>query len=35
MELVHEAIYYLVDTDGKPTAVQVNWVLSANLPGPV
>ena len=25
MELVQEEIYYLVDTDGKPTAVQVNW----------
>ena len=25
MELVREAIYYLVDTDGRPTAVQVNW----------
>ena len=25
MELAQEAICYLVDTDGKPTAVQVNW----------
>lgn len=25
MELVKEAIYYLVDPDGKPTAVQVDW----------
>ena len=25
MELVQQAIYYLVDTAGKPTAVQVNW----------
>lgn len=25
MDLVQEAIYYLVDTDGKPAAVQVNW----------
>ena len=25
MELVQQAIYYLVDTAGKPAAVQVNW----------
>jgi hypothetical protein len=25
MELVQQAIHYLVDTAGKPTAVQVNW----------
>jgi hypothetical protein len=27
MELVREGIYYLVDADGKPTAVQVNWEI--------
>jgi len=25
MELVQETIHYLVDMDGRPTAVQVNW----------
>ena len=25
MELVQEAIYYLVEPDGTPTAVQVTW----------
>jgi hypothetical protein len=25
MELAQEAICYLVNVDGKPTAVQVNW----------
>jgi hypothetical protein len=25
MELVQPALYYLVDPDGNPTAVQVNW----------